>query len=248
VGKTAIGVTTEGAEVRNNGLIAAGRDLTGSSGSVLYLNRIGVTDGPIQTFYKDGTTVGVIGVADGDNFYISSDDTTDVGLKFDGDANAIYACTATGAIRDNAVTLGDPAVRFKDLYLSGSVYLGGTTSANALDDYEEGTWTPVAASYDGTMTVNAATYEKIGRQVTVRANLTFDGTADSSAFILTSLPFSQPADAGAVGIVDGSGNITTFFETASTQIRARKYDGSSVTYTSLGAATIQLTYIYQTTA
>ena len=32
--------------------------------------------------------------------------------------------------------------RFKDLYLSGGVYLGGTGSANQLDDYEEGTWTP----------------------------------------------------------------------------------------------------------
>ena len=32
--------------------------------------------------------------------------------------------------------------RFKDLYLSGGVYLGGTGAANKLDDYEEGTWTP----------------------------------------------------------------------------------------------------------
>jgi hypothetical protein len=29
-------------------------------------------------------------------------------------------------------------MRFKDLYLSGGVYLGGTVAANKLDDYETG--------------------------------------------------------------------------------------------------------------
>jgi hypothetical protein len=47
----------------------------------------------------------------------------------------------TQADRDAAVDLGTSTVRFKDLYLSGGVYLGGTGSANHLDDYEEGTFT-----------------------------------------------------------------------------------------------------------
>ena len=41
------------------------------------------------------------------------------------------------------ITIGWSSNRFKDLYLSGGAYLGGTGSANQLDDYEEGTWTPV---------------------------------------------------------------------------------------------------------
>jgi hypothetical protein len=40
---------------------------------------------------------------------------------------------------------GGVASRFKDLYLSGGVYLGGTGGENLLDDYEEGTWTPIFA-------------------------------------------------------------------------------------------------------
>ena len=46
---------------------------------------------------------------------------------------------------DNSHDLGAGGARWKDLYLSGGVYLGGTGSANKLDDYEEGTWTPTAA-------------------------------------------------------------------------------------------------------
>ena len=63
---------------------------------------------------------------------------------------------------DNTIDLGQAGGRFKDLYLSGGVYLGGTGAANKLDDYEEGTWTPTAQLYSGTMTVNSATYTKIG--------------------------------------------------------------------------------------
>ena len=40
---------------------------------------------------------------------------------------------------DNANDLGSSTKRWKDLYLSGGLYIGGTTSANFLDDYEEGT-------------------------------------------------------------------------------------------------------------
>jgi hypothetical protein len=96
------------------------------------------------------------------------------------------------------------------------------------------------------MTVNSATYEKIGRQVTLRANLTFDGTADGSAFQLVGLPFSQTVSEGAIGASSGSAEVTTFYATASTTIRSRKYDGSSVSYTNMGAATIELTYVYST--
>jgi hypothetical protein len=45
-----------------------------------------------------------------------------------------------------------------------------STDANTLDDYEEGTWTPVFGSVSGsaTYTAQTGTYTKIGRQVTVQ--------------------------------------------------------------------------------
>ena len=53
--------------------------------------------------------------------------------------------TSTNSAYDNAIDIGKSDARWKDLYLSGGAYLGGTAAANKLDDYEEGTWTPVIA-------------------------------------------------------------------------------------------------------
>jgi len=74
-----------------------------------------------------------------------------------------------------------------DITLSGGVYLGGTGAANYMDDYEEGTWTP--ASGGGTPAGgSAAAYIKIGRSVTVMADVTFTGVT-SPTYIISGLPF-----------------------------------------------------------
>jgi hypothetical protein len=111
---------------------------TSSPTSPLTVNRLS-TDGTIASFEKDGATVGSIGATSGRLFVGNGD----VGLRFAGDLDFIAPWDATtNAARDNAISLGNSGNRFKDLYLSGGVYLGGTVAANLLDDYEEGTWTP----------------------------------------------------------------------------------------------------------
>ena len=82
-----------------------------------------------------------------------------------------------------------------NLTLSGGVYLGGTGSANKLDDYESGTWTPTAAgSSGGTMNilVSRARYVKIGQVVTASATISFNsgstGVGGLRIFGLPSLP------------------------------------------------------------
>ena len=54
--------------------------------------------------------------------------------------DSVIPVTGTGANADGTKDLGITSSRwrFKDLYLSGGVYLGGTGAANKLDDYEEG--------------------------------------------------------------------------------------------------------------
>jgi len=72
-----------------------------------------------------------------------------------------------------------------------------STNANTLDDYEEGTWTPVladAASGGNTGTfVNAsATYTKIGKQVTINAylnSITTTGMTAGNTVFIRGLPF-----------------------------------------------------------
>ena len=73
---------------------------------------------------------------------------------------------------DNNNDLGSATKRWQDLYLSGGVYIGGTTSANFLDDYEKGTFTlNVAGSFltplSGTASSYYAEYVKVGRVVHV---------------------------------------------------------------------------------
>jgi hypothetical protein len=85
---------------------------------VAYFNRLS-SDGEIITLRKDGTSVGSIGSQGGSNLYIEDADT---GLRFSSSSDEIAPCGSTGANRDNAITLGAPNNRFKDLYLSGIIY------------------------------------------------------------------------------------------------------------------------------
>ena len=87
-----------------------------------------------------------------------------------------------------------------EIRASGGILFGSdTAAANTLDDYEEGTWTPVYTPVTGsfttmTMGTNNGTYTKIGRQVTVRAfiatNEVVVGTASGSLRI-SGLPFAS---------------------------------------------------------
>ena len=72
-----------------------------------------------------------------------------------------------------------------------------SSDANTLDDYEEGTWTPVLDSQTaGTgrvTTVNEATYTKIGRLVTISADIEMGtlGSGGSGFAVIKGLPFSR---------------------------------------------------------
>jgi hypothetical protein len=169
-------------------VVSGGRIYAATNGnSVSILNRTS-TDGDIIQFRKNGTTVGSIGTYGGD-LDIGTDDTV---IRFNNGIDAIFPVASVGGVgRDNAVDLGFSGARFKDLYLSGGVYLGGTGSANKLDDYEEGTWTPVDGSGAGLTFSNvAANYTKIGRQVFIQCELQYPSTADVSDMDISGLPFA----------------------------------------------------------
>jgi hypothetical protein len=92
---------------------------------------------------------------------------------------------------DNNNDLGSASKRWQDLYLSGGIYIGGTTSANYLEDYEEGTFSPtLLAGMTGTIGSITATYTKVGRQVHVRLIVDGASLAVSSACTFRSLPFT----------------------------------------------------------
>jgi len=69
-----------------------------------------------------------------------------------------------------------------------------SSDANTLDDYEEGTWTPVQAGVS--LTVASATYTKIGRMVHYTFDITWPATADATAILLTGLVHTPGVNAG----------------------------------------------------
>ena len=179
-----INIQTEGVK----GVISAA-----AAQSVAYLNRLG-SDGDIAVFRKDGSTVGSIGVSAGDDVYFAGGTGSTKGIYFN--ANGLLPATTGGAASDGTVDLGESITRWKDLYLSGGVYLGGTGSANKLDDYEEGTWTPTAG---GTATISSSVgrYTKIGRLVTIEFEATYNSSGTAH---LGGLPYAAASDCRDIGV------------------------------------------------
>jgi hypothetical protein len=79
------------------------------------------------------------------------------------------------------------------LATGGLTFNGETTAAHALDDYEEGTWTPADASGEGItgFTLSHNQFTKVGRHVFAHCQITFPSSSNTTLARL-SLPF--PAD------------------------------------------------------
>ena len=82
---------------------------------------------------------------------------------------------------------------------SGIQFNSDTASANALNDYEEGTWTP--ASNTGNTASSSGTYTKIGRMVYAAFDIDISSNSWNIHATITGLPFStENADPSANGV------------------------------------------------
>jgi len=74
-----------------------------------------------------------------------------------------------------------------------------SSNANTLDDYEEGSWTPVISSAGGSMTYTlgntVARYTKIGNRVVFTASMQYSGRSGGSGTFYISLPFQASGTA-----------------------------------------------------
>jgi len=148
-------------------------------------------DGGNVKLKDGGTEYGKLAIDGGDLTIDGGSEHT--GLRFE--ATDITPRHNRGA-SDGVNDLGTSGARFKDLYLSGGAFLGGTGSANELDDYEEGTWTPTLVDDSGNAaTVNSGstggTYTKIGRMVALTGRCTTSSVSGLSNIIfIKTLPFA----------------------------------------------------------
>jgi hypothetical protein len=90
---------------------------------------------------------------------------------------------------------GSQLVSTAAMYLQGGLYLGGSGSANHLDDYEEGTWTPILSFGGGTTGIGygqqSGTYTKIGNIVCANFTIVLNSKGTSSgAAVVSALPYA----------------------------------------------------------
>jgi hypothetical protein len=114
----------------------------------------------------------------------------------------------------------------------------GTGTSELLNDYEEGTWTPVDSSGAGlTFSGASGTYTKIGRQVTVNGQLSFPATASTANIAIGGLPFTVGTfSVGAVNNADVVFTITSstvfyIYDVAGTRKTNVNYSGVTIYFT-----------------
>ena len=82
----------------------------------------------------------------------------------------------------------------KSQFTNGILFGNDTADANTLDDYEEGTWTPVPGVGTVTLGNGGAKYTRIGRVVYCQFDINYTGSSSSSSGF--SLPFNSASEYG----------------------------------------------------
>ena len=219
-GSITVSNTTAGTSATLSGTL----DVTGAiTGTTQTLNRSG--NGDLIAFQKGGADSGSISIESS-------------GTAFDGEAShaglkmflGSVGLRQNGSDVDNTIDLGWTGGRFKDIYLGGGIYLGGTGSANHFDDYEEGTWTPAlfGSSTAGSYSATSATgsYVKIGRFVQGHFSVQAGTLSGFGGFVrLGGFPFTaQSGGGGYLTYIEGQ----SFTFTSSTNNTTVFLEGSSI--------------------
>jgi hypothetical protein len=208
VGTTTAGVASS-SSVQGIQIAPTTLSVARSGGQVAFFNRQ-TNDGAIVDFRKDGSTVGSIFSGHGGTQVGIGSNTT--GITFNPSTRSMMPAnpSSTSPQLDATLDIGFPSVRWKDLYLSGGVYLGGTGADNKLEDYEEGSWTPVLNFGGGTTGIaysqQFGNYTKVGRLVHVKLRIKLSNKGSSSGeAVITGIPFNPKDDFTSVAFEKGGG-------------------------------------------
>ena len=232
---------TTGTTINQAGLVYSSADGDRSG----QFDRTGVSDGEIVRFTKAGATVGSIGT-NAATMYVSAPQAGGMKYSFLTSTNAVMLpVTTTGANADATHDLGYDSARFRNLYLSGGVYLGGTGAANKLDDYEFGTWNGTSSATSGTSSVSDETYTKIGNIVHTTFFIAFSGA--SGGLTVSGLPFSVASPAVGIGREDQSNGYAVYARISQSQTSMNVYyagaTGNATPFqVATGGLTLNLTY------
>jgi len=146
-------------------------------------NHVGVgTASPSLPLHINGASAGdgLVYSRSGTEYFRIDDTGTDMNIKTTGGGHQVIFTTN-----------GSEVGRWRNG--GGLTFNGDTAAANAIDDYEEGTWTVTDASGAG-LSLNQNTtqrYVKVGRHVFVHFYVTYPATSDTSGARLGGLPYSS---------------------------------------------------------
>jgi len=180
---------------------AVALEIDGTSGEMLRLSSTNINQASIVARASDDTNRWRIGtLASNPNLFIE----------------------ASNASGDMIFRTGGANERMRILDGGGLTFNGDTATANALDDYEEGTHTAsVTCGTSGTITLTAVgddlSYTKVGNQVNIRGMLQIDSVSSPVGNIKIDLPFTNGSGSGfsartpfEVFILNSSSNIRDF--------------------------------------
>ena len=137
---------------------------------------------------------------------------------------------------------------------SAGIYLGvsSATAANLLDDYEEGSWTPVpkggGVDINSSVEASAGKYTKVGALVYIKASIRMNRGTNTGSFTITGIPFAPASTVAANVLLDGRGNDYVTLHSGGLPL-TWVVDNSSVIYnyvdppdqsTALGGGTVQM--------
>ena len=234
------GDTNTGIALAASGSAAFSRD----GFRVVSVNR-NTSDGTLVEFNKDGSEVGSIGSFNGNAYYAG----TGCGLRpRTGD---ISPTNASGSTNDGGVDLGTSSNRFQNIWLSGGAYLGGTATANKLDDYEEGSVTGITDQSGAGLSFifNAGNYVKVGTLVHFELDFSFPTTTDGSTAQIGALPFTFQSNfgSGTLGYHTRGADMTVYSIGNTQNLRFASNLGANQTNAQMSGVRVILAITYRST-
>ena len=147
----------------------------------------------VEQYIRNTTINGLLKIDGVSNFQVGTETNHPLFLITNNTTRLTIASTGEATFSSTVATTG---IKFPATQVASA-------DANTLDDYEEGTWTPVLSSNGGTPTGTTytdrnATYTKVGRSVTVTGGflLSNKGTGGSGETRISGLPFTQRSTGG----------------------------------------------------
>jgi len=160
--------------------------------------------------------------------------------------------TTYSAVSGDYNTTGSRTLRTNGYVNSSGIIFGSDTGGhNALDDYEEGTWTPSLASATTATIANSygSWYRKIGSIVFYSLNIQLNTNTDTGS-VQISIPFASSATSGEryggayENYVNSTIDIFWYQNQNSSYIAAYATSGGAITYQDLSGKYIQISGMY----